>query len=155
MEEHLTKEVLISLKGVQFDGPVDENSEPLEIITNGEYYLKNDTHYIRYKEPQDGDAGATKCMLKIKNHELELIKRGASNVNMVFIKDKKNMSSYGTPFGSIVIGVETNRMSLLLEADRMQVKVDYRMDVNYEFLANCSISIDVCSKEKGSVLFRS
>ena len=41
----MTKDVLISISGLQFAG--GENSEPVEVITSGSYYKKNGRHYIR------------------------------------------------------------------------------------------------------------
>lgn len=35
----MTKDVLISISGLQFAG--GENSEPVEVITSGSYYKKN------------------------------------------------------------------------------------------------------------------
>ena len=40
----MTKDVLISISGLQFAG--GENSEPVEVITSGSYYKKNGRHYI-------------------------------------------------------------------------------------------------------------
>ena len=41
----MTKEVLIHLKGMQTTDETHGPDEPLELITTGEYYYRNDTHY--------------------------------------------------------------------------------------------------------------
>lgn len=40
----MTKEVMVSIRGLQFDQEMD--SEEIETIQWGQYYKKNDTHYI-------------------------------------------------------------------------------------------------------------
>ena len=51
----MTKDVLISISGLQFAG--GENSEPVEVITSGSYYKKNGRHYILYDEVAEDSAG--------------------------------------------------------------------------------------------------
>ena len=44
----MTKEVLLSIKGLQFEGEHDTND--LETVTAAEYYKKNDSHYVVYDD---------------------------------------------------------------------------------------------------------
>ena len=48
----MTKEVMVSIKGLQFDQGAD--SEEIETIQWGQYYKKNDTHYVIYEEVMEG-----------------------------------------------------------------------------------------------------
>ena len=48
----MTKEVLVSLKGLQLSP--DEQSDAVEVIAPGEYYLRNDKHYILFEEAIEG-----------------------------------------------------------------------------------------------------
>ena len=51
----MTKEVLIHMKGLQSIKDMQEQGEePLELITAGEYYFRNKTHYLLYDEVMDG-----------------------------------------------------------------------------------------------------
>ena len=42
----MTKDVMISIRGIQFDNGQD--GEKIESIQMGEYYNKNNTHYILF-----------------------------------------------------------------------------------------------------------
>ena len=106
----MTKDVLISIKGLQFEGDLD--AEKVETITRGEYYKKNDGHYIIYDELTEGFDEVTKSIIHIKDHELNITKRGLVNVHMVFEENKKNMTSYTTPYGNILIGIDANKVEL-------------------------------------------
>ena len=50
----MTKEVLIHLKGMQTTDAPHGSDEPLELITVGEYYYRNNTHYLLYEEQMEG-----------------------------------------------------------------------------------------------------
>lgn len=98
----------------------------------------------------EGFDGVTKNVLKLKDDSLEITKRGSSNVHMVFEKDKKNMTCYTTPFGSLMMGIDAHSISIE-ESDReIQAHIEYALDINYEHLADCTIHLSVQSKEQSS-----
>lgn len=139
----MTKDVLVAIRGMQFDASQD--GEKIESIQRGEYYLKNDTHYIMYEEIVEGLDTPIKNMIKFLPGQMHLSKKGAINVQMDFVEKQKNLTDYRTPFGSIVIGLEASRVELKEEEKRMVLQVDYTLDVNYEYLADCKIHIDIRS----------
>lgn len=142
----MTKNVLIAIKGLHFEGNMDENK--IETITRGEYYKRNDSHYIIYDEVTEGFSEPTKNIFKINNKELNLTKKGLVNVQMTFEEKKKNLTNYATPYGNIIVGIDTKKIGVEEETDRMLVNVDYALEVNYEYLADCQIVMDIRSKEE-------
>ncbi len=44
----MTKEVLLTLQGLQFDQR-EENADKIEMVMVGDYYKKNDKHYVIYE----------------------------------------------------------------------------------------------------------
>lgn len=143
----MTRDVLVSVTGTQF-GTEGEN-EPIEVITTGDYYYKNNKHYVLYDEVIEGTDGVTKNTLKFSDGELSIKRSGATNVQMIFNKENKTMSNYGTPYGNLLIGVDTNQITCNESEDKISIDVDYTLDVNYEFLADCKISVNVSPREKG------
>ena len=67
----------------------------------------------------------------------------SDNTTLTFTRNEKNMTNYATPFGNLVIGIDTQRIALEMSEQKMDIKVDYALDINYEFLADCKISIEV------------
>ena len=67
----MTKEVLLTLQGLQFDQR-EENSDKIETVTVGDYYKKNDRHYVVYEEVTEGFDRATKNRLKFGGQMVEL-----------------------------------------------------------------------------------
>lgn len=144
----MTKEILVKISGMQFTAENNDPNEPepVEIIAPGEYYYKNGKHYILYDEFMDGFDSVTKNVLKLKDDSLEITKRGSSNVHMVFEKDKKNMTCYTTPFGSLMMGIDARRISVEESEEEIYAQVEYALDINYEHLADCTIQLRVQSK---------
>lgn len=145
----MMQEVLLTLQGLQFDQR-EEDADKLEMVTVGDYYKRNDKHYVIYEEAAEGFVQPTKNRLKFSGHMLELTRSGLVNVHMVFQENKKNLTNYNTPFGQILIGIDTKKIQLEEQTDHIIVDVDYSLDVNYEFLSDCHIKIDICSKENSS-----
>ena len=145
----MTKEVMVSIKGLQFDQGAD--SEEIETIQWGQYYKKNDTHYVIYEEVMEGYEEPTKNIIKFRDRELNLTKRGLVNVYMVFEENKKNMTNYLTPYGSILIGLDTGQVTYTESEKEIRVNVDYALEVNYEYLADCKIEMHIRPKENRGI----
>lgn len=146
----MTKDVLVAIRGLQFDGLQDDGS--VEVITPGDYYKRNDKHYIIYEEHTEGVPQSTQNVMKFNKDGFDLTKKGAVNVHMVFEENKKNITNYGTPFGNIIIGIDTKKIHVSEGKERIRVDIDYALEVNYEHLADCKIAMDIQPKEQ-AVLF--
>ena len=119
----------------------------MEVITTGDYYKKNGKHYVLYDEVMEGFEGSTHNIIKITDDYLDITKKGVSNVHMIFEKNKKNVSYYYTPFGSILIGIDAKSVDINETDENIDIQVKYNLEVNYEHLADCSITMNIKSKE--------
>lgn len=149
----MTKEVLLSLKGLQYGA--EEGEEAIETITPAEYYNRNGSHYILYDEVAEDNSETTKNIIKFRDNYLEVTKKGLVNVHMVFEENKKNITNYETPYGEIIVGVDTESVKLTQAEERILVEVVYILDVNYIHMANCTISVDVRARENGGFSLQS
>lgn len=148
----MTKDVLVSISGLQTEFPGEETEEnlPLEVVTPGSYFLKNGKHYVLYDEVVEGVPGVIKNKIKISgNHSMEIIKTGITNAHMVFEKNKKNLTYYQTPYGQMMIGVNTNKMDVRVQEEKIDVQVDYELDINYEPFADCTIKMNIIPRNSG------
>ena len=140
----MTKEVLITIRGLQA-GP-ENDGEPIEMIVPGEYFYKNDKHYLLYEEVMEGETKTTKNRIKFYPGHMELTKSGMVSVHMVFVEGEKNITHYYTPYGSLAMGIDTQKVDIQESENEMHISVEYGLDMNQEFVANCDIQIDVKSK---------
>lgn len=144
----MEKEVLLALKGLQF-AMDEEGAQALETITPAEYYKKNNSHYVIYDEVTEGFQDSTRNIIKFSDSQMEVTKRGLVNVHMIFEEKKKNMTSYMTPFGNILIGIDTDEVNIKEDQDRIKVNVAYSLEANYEHMADCRIEMNIRPREEG------
>lgn len=144
----MTKEVLVSVTGLQ----VAVNSDQaIEVITGGEYYNRGGKHYILYDELMEECEGVSKNIIKVADGLVDITKKGLTNVHLVFEEKKKNMTYYNTPFGNLMIGLYTNRIQVEQKDEEIQIQVDYALDINYEFVSDCVITINVKEKKNATL----
>ena len=143
----MTKEVLLTISGLHMDAFSDEPDEenvPIEVITPATYYLKNGKHYVLYDEVLEGMLGSIKNTIKITgDSKLEMRKSGIANTNMVFEKEKINVTQYDTPYGEMMIGVYTKDMKVDVTEENIDVSIAYALDVNSEKVADCNIVMNI------------
>lgn len=146
----MTKDVLVSISGMHMDlisGMTDEENEAIEVVTPASYYCKNGKHYVIYDEVMEGVHGTIKNKIKITGSDsLEIMKTGISNAHMIFEKNKKNLTYYQTPYGQMLIGVNTRDMEVNVTDSNIDVCVDYELDINHEPLADCKIKMEIFAK---------
>ncbi len=136
----MTREVLISITGSQ-----RTNGEPeaMEMMITGDYFEKNGKRYVIYEELLEDGAGTIKNMIKIMPDLVSIDKKGQISTHMVFQKNQKNTTCYLTPFGQMMIGISTDDIRLQEEENLLKVDVDYSLDINYEHVSDCNISLAV------------
>ena len=98
---------------------VNEQTEELETITPADYYLRNGSHYVVYDELLEG------CE-----------------------ETKKNITTYATPYGNILIGIDTGTIRIDEQEDRISVEVDYTLEANYQYLADCQIRMNLLPRKE-------
>lgn len=153
----MTKDVLVSISGKHIDIvnaiPAGDGTgdDAIEVVTPAAYYWRNGRHYIIYDEVVEGTPGTIKNKIKITGDSVvEIMKSGLSSTHMVFEKNRKNLTYYQTPYGQMLVGMNTRNMEISVSDDEIEVKVDYELDVNYEPLADCKIRMNIVSKDSGS-----
>ncbi|MBO5165346.1 MAG: DUF1934 domain-containing protein [Lachnospiraceae bacterium] len=141
----MTKEVLLAITGMQFDLTAEESN--IQTITAAEYYERNNSRYVLFEETDEESGQKTKGMLKFKDNLLEVTKSGFVNVHMIFEENKKSLTDYATLFGNILIGIDTRKITLTEEEHKICLDVEYALEANYEFLADCKINIEISERE--------
>ena len=151
----MTKDVIISIRGLQV--LVDENGEqePVEVLNTGQYYYKNHQHYILYDEPAEGFEETTHNILKFNEKKLEVRKRGLLEVHMIFEENKKNISMYQTPFGRMDMGIATTRIALTEQPERIVLEVNYALEMSGNYVGDCNIQVLVQARTKENLALQS
>ena len=144
----MTRDVVLSMKGMQFAFSEDGTGIPIELITNAQYYEKNDSRYLMYEEIMEGVDSSVSNLVKFGADTIEVTKKGVINVHMVFEEGKQNLSSYVTPYGTLMIGINTRKVEIKETGDCIHLQADYGLDINYEFVTECQISMDISPRDR-------
>ena len=140
----MTKDVILSIKGMQYDISPDEATE---VITPGSYYFKNGKDYILYDEivPETGEKISN--TLKISDGRIDLLKRGTDSVHMIFEEKKKNIALYRTPYGVMEVGLNTFNLNICHSEKLIEAKIHYGLEINAGFVSDCGIDLNIRPKE--------
>ena len=140
----MDKDVFVTIKGIH---TTNNDSDDTEILIPGEYYFRNNKHFICYEEVSESNGEKSKSVMKISNNMVELIKRGSGSSHLIFEKDKKNHSLYNTGMGNLYLGVDTSDIQMITSEDerRIDVKINYSLEINQQKVSDCEVSIVVSS----------
>jgi uncharacterized beta-barrel protein YwiB (DUF1934 family) len=141
----MKKDVLITISGMHSD--IYKDADKIEIITSGSYYKKNNKHYLMYDEIVEGQDEVTKNVARFDEEAFHISKSGFTNVNMLFEENKRNIANYITPYGSMLVGIDASRVDIIEHEEDIQVDIAYSLDVNYEHFADCTLHMDIKSRD--------
>lgn len=134
----MAKDVLLSVKGTQV---IDGEKDTVEVITAGTWYEKNGKQYLVYEETYEEMQVTTKNTVKISPDLVEVTKKGAISSKMIYERGKQHMSNYVTPMGLIVLGITTKDIFVEANAEKLQVEIEYAMEMNGQFVSNSTLSM--------------
>lgn len=137
----MKKDVIVEVSGIQM---LMETNDPVEIVSNGIYHKKNGKIYINYNEISS-DGFRFDCMIKAEDGTVEITRKGAFHTCLVFKKDRCCMTPYNTPFGTLMVGVNTKDLIILEDKDILIIKINYSLDINYDHVSECCVQIKVSS----------
>lgn len=148
----MTEDVLVSVKGLHVLG--NEQEDEIEVFSAGKYYFKNGKHYILYDETIEDGGETIKNRITLRGSRMEVQRSGMASTKMIFEDQCKNTSWYNTAFGNMLAGIDVRKMQVTQQEDLLEVCVDYRLELNYEQVADSSIRIRAVSKESGLFCLR-
>ena len=88
-------------------------------------------------------------VVKISGDSMEITKNGQIASKLQFDKKKKHMNCYVTPFGEMMVGVDTRAIHIQEEEHSLKIEVEYALELNYEHTSDCVLSMDITSKGHG------
>ena len=134
----MNKEVIVTISGLH-----STDGENLVTRVCGEYFRRNDIHYCVYQE-QDEDSGrTTKCTIKIKGRSMEMLRQGQLRTHMVFEEGRKHITDYQTPYGQMLLGVETGSVRVFETDNCIRAVVEYTLEADGAYLSDSKIEVTI------------
>lgn len=132
-------ESIITVKSKQSNNDSDE----IQVITPGKFYKKNKSYYAIYKETEISGMEGTTTTFKIEESKFSLIRIGSTSAKMEFEENTRNISMYTTPFGTMEVEVETNKLDIDISENGGKIYIDYNLCVSGQDLQKTFLMINI------------
>ena len=130
--------VYIKLKGLALeeqaaDGSIKEEADNIEVINVGRY-------------TKHGADQKSVSLIKISDDCVEVSRKGAITTCMEFVKNKKTVSCYNTPYGSINISIFTSVLMIERQEDTIHILLEYTMEVNDQQMNTNRVEMEITNE---------
>lgn len=138
---------IISITGIQ---EVDGEKDKIEVLTTGDYTLKNGHRYIKYKEySEDNPNVSTDAVVKVEGDDkVTIIRMGDHPSRLILERGVRHQCHYSTIMGNIQMGVYTSKVEQSLTDDGGDVKVKYQLDFFSDLVSDNEFHINIKKKEE-------
>lgn len=143
----MKQRVQLSITGLQTGADLSDSQQT---VNKADYFQKENVHYLFYEEPQEGTRELQKCRIRFSPGKLEVTRQGMLSSHMIFEEHKKHMTQYRTPFGTLLLGIETRSVELLEEESHMTVRVEYALEMNGGHMSDSRIELRIEPEESGN-----
>ena len=137
----MEKDVIISIKGTQkYDG-----GEPgaVELVTAGRLAQDEAGYTLSYQESELTGLEGTTTTFRIAPDRITLRREGTLNSEMIFQEGQKHVSLYETPYGGLMLGVNTHRAKADLGTAGGRLSIRYALEVDSQPIGENSFEIQV------------
>ena len=139
------KKYMISIVGTQ---KLDDDTDTVEVLTTGNYMMKNGHFFIGYKEyDQDNPDQYFDNLVKLDGDVVTISRKGSVRSQLMLEKGKRHQCLYESVAGTLAIGVFTRYIISTLNEKGGTLEVSYTLDSNNDLLSENSFKITVEEKE--------
>lgn len=142
----MNREVELVLSGLH-DTEGTSDKDAVETAQAAQYFKRNDSHYLLYEETVEGFDGACKSRIKFRDDLLELTRQGAMEMHMIFEENKRHTVLYNTPYGQMMLGIETHKILVEEQENQIHVTVEYALDHEGESLSESCLKLHIREKK--------
>ena len=122
------KKVMISIKGLPVFAASDEDA--FELMTDGEYLQKDGISTFSYVESMlTGNEGLL-TTFDVEPDQVVLRRGDGLSGDMIFKENQKHHFLYDTPFGSIMLGIDTHSITKNMRDDGGNLEIRYDIEVD-------------------------
>ncbi len=145
----MTKDVSIRIRSVQ---SAETGNEEIEIFTFGKLSRKeNDNNYqLSYEDSEATGYEGCNVTLDVSKNVVTMTRSGNVSSCLTVEKGKKHHCHYGTPYGDIMIGINTNNLRVKMDDSGGILYFKYTIDVNSGFLSENKMIITVKERNDNS-----
>ena len=128
--------VKLHITGTQFTDPDQIISD---FFVEGMMNSENGELYLEYPEPTEHGLGEVTTVLRYDGKLLKLERDGESG--LLIEKGRRHICQYHTPLGDVYIGVNGGDIKITDSPDRLDLEIDYAIDINTSLASRNNIKI--------------
>lgn len=120
-----------------------DGEETVQEVT-GEAFVRGDTAYIKYEEPDPGPTGGvTRTLVKISGGELKIMRHGEVEAEQTFQVGRRLPGFYRSPFTKFNLSTHTRSLETRLVGPYGHIAWEYDLYVYEELSGNFAISLHI------------
>lgn len=150
----MDRNVTLKISGLHMESEQEDGSENsnIETVVSAEYFRRGEAHYVLYEEMQEGFRESVRNRIKFKNHVLELTRKGPIDTHMVFEEGKYHEACYIMPYGKLIMGIHTKKLTFEETMYSISIDVEYVLEINGQYQADSHIAILIQKKTASSYM---
>ena len=133
---------VISIRGEQ---TTDPNAAPdsLELVTDGFYKTTENGSTFSYEESELTGLEGTRTTFQVEPDKVILTRVGTVNSQMVFQEGRKHYFAYNTPYGAMMMGVNTHTVRNHLHEGGGELEIRYAIDMDNNLVSKNTFHINI------------
>lgn len=132
---------MISVTGVH--SAADAENDNVATVAQGEYFKKENKHYVIYQENVDDTGGICRSRIKFTEERVEMLKKGIVDTNMIFEENQIHTMQYQTPFGNLLFDINTDKIRVEEQDDRIVIHIQYGLENGNKLISRCKVKIEI------------
>lgn len=144
----MLKDVWISISNLQSDG--HEEGETLVFDTAGHYFFDDGIGVLSYQESELTGLEGTRTSVMVMPDQVVVDRDGVLTGRMVFREGARDAFPYETPYGQMMLGIDTRRIRHNFNENGGDVEIDYITDLAHTFVTRNRFRISVKEMEKAN-----
>lgn len=134
------KDVTILIKGLL---GVDRNGDEIELNTSGTYdYASGAVSFTYLETALTGLEGST-TTFSVTDGTVTITREGAVSMQMLFEEGRQNHFSYNTPYGAIMMSIDTQSIESSFDENGGRLEVSYVLDMQREVAFKTAFTVEI------------
>jgi uncharacterized beta-barrel protein YwiB (DUF1934 family) len=146
----MKKTVIISIQGKQADPEGAE--EGIELVTRGSLCGDETQGYrLTYQESELTGLEGTTTTFCIASDQITMLRTGNLNSEMRFQEGQKHLSVYQTPFGELMVGVNTQKARAKMGESGGRIDLRYVVEIDDAMVGTNTFHIQVKEPDEPTI----
>ena len=144
----MMRDVWISISNRQQAGQDGENTMIFD--TAGSYFFDDGVGVLTYQESELTGLEGTRTSVMVMPNQVVVDRNGMLSGQMIFREGLRDSYPYETPYGQMMLGIDTRRIRHNFNENGGDVEIDYITDLSHAYVAKNHFHISVKEMDKSN-----